>query len=90
MNGVPQREVHPVLDGLTPAQTAAATQPGAVLVLAGAGSGKTKALPSCFTDEILEQHRVLGWFRGGGDNITRHRTSPVIDAVDGAELLRRF
>jgi superfamily I DNA/RNA helicase len=31
--------VHPVLEGLTPAQTAAATQPGAALVLAGAGSG---------------------------------------------------
>ena len=42
MNGVPQREVHPLLDGLTAAQTAAATQPGAMLVPAGGGSGKAR------------------------------------------------
>lgn len=33
-----------VLGGLTPQQHAAAIQPGAVLVLAGAGTGKTKTL----------------------------------------------
>jgi hypothetical protein len=33
---------------------------------------------------------VLGWLRGGGDNAQPHRTSPVMEAVDGAELLRRF
>ena len=33
-----------ILDGLTPQQTRAATQSGAVLVLAGAGTGKTKTL----------------------------------------------
>jgi hypothetical protein len=33
---------------------------------------------------------VLGWLHGGGDTKPRHRTQPVIDAVDGAELLRRF
>ena len=47
-------------------------------------------VPSRFIDDIPEQHRVLGWLRGGGDNARQHRTPPVIDAVDGAELLRRF
>jgi len=46
--------------------------------------------PSPFIDDIPEQHRVLGWLHGGGDAKPRHRTQPVIDAVDGAELLRRF
>jgi hypothetical protein len=35
---------HPVLTGLTPRQAEAAIQPGPVLVLAGAGTGKTKGL----------------------------------------------
>ena len=52
MNGVPQREVHPVLDGLTPAQTAAATQPGSALVLSGAGSGKTRTLTAAVAYRI--------------------------------------
>ena len=47
-------------------------------------------VPSCFIDDIPEQHRVLGWLRGGGDKARPHRTAPVIDVVDGAELLRRF
>jgi len=46
--------------------------------------------PSRFIDDIPEQHRVLGWLHGGGDNIRQHRTPLVVDAVDGAELLRRF
>ena len=45
--------VHPVLEGLTPAQTAAATQPGAALVLAGAGSGKTRTLTAAVVYRIV-------------------------------------
>ena len=47
-------------------------------------------VPSCFIDDIPERHRVQGWLRGGGENARQHRTPPVIDAVDGAELLRRL
>ena len=65
-----------LLDDLTAPQRAAATQGGAVLVLAGAGTGKTKTLtravthriearsmPSAFIDDIPECHRVHGWLR---------------------------
>jgi DNA helicase-2/ATP-dependent DNA helicase PcrA len=44
--------VHQVLAGLTPQQTEAATEPGAVLVLAGAGSGKTKTLTAAVAHRI--------------------------------------
>lgn len=45
-------EAHPVLAGLTPQQTAAAIQSGAVLVLAGAGTGKTKTLTAAVAHRI--------------------------------------
>ena len=45
-------ETHPVLAGLTPQQTAAAIQSGAVLVLAGAGTGKTTTLTAAVAHRI--------------------------------------
>lgn len=45
-------DAHPVLAGLTPQQTAAAVQSGAVLVLAGAGTGKTKTLTAAVAHRI--------------------------------------
>ena len=46
-----------ILDGLTPQQCAAATQMGAVLVLAGAGTGKTKTLTRAVANRI-EVHGI--------------------------------
>ena len=46
-----------ILNGLTPQQCAAATQMGAVLVLAGAGTGKTKTLTRAVANRI-ETHRI--------------------------------
>ncbi len=43
---------HPVLAGLTPQQAQAAAQSGPVLVLAGAGTGKTKALTAAVAHRI--------------------------------------
>ena len=43
---------HPVLAGLTPQQAQAAAQSGPVLVLAGAGTGKTKALTAAAAHRI--------------------------------------
>jgi len=42
-----------ILDGLTPQQSAAATQTGAVLVLAGAGTGKTKTLTRAVAHRVM-------------------------------------
>ena len=41
---VEEAPIHPILEGLTPQQAAGASQMGPVLVLAGAGTGKTKTL----------------------------------------------
>ena len=46
-----------ILDGLTLQQCAAATQMGAVLVLAGTGTGKTKTLPRAVANRI-EVHGI--------------------------------
>jgi DNA helicase-2/ATP-dependent DNA helicase PcrA len=45
-------DIGSILDGLTPQQAAAATQMGAVLVLAGAGTGKTKTLTRAVAHRI--------------------------------------
>ncbi len=42
-----------ILDELTPKQRAAATQTGATLVIAGAGTGKTKTLTAAVADRII-------------------------------------
>ena len=46
-----------ILDDLTPQQRAAATKTGPTLVIAGAGTGKTKTLTAAVADRIIE-HRV--------------------------------
>jgi DNA helicase II / ATP-dependent DNA helicase PcrA len=43
------------ISGLTPQQAEAATQSGAVLVLAGAGTGKTRTLTAAITDRIARR-----------------------------------
>ena len=43
---------HPILDGLTPQQAQAAEQSGPILVLAGAGTGKTKTLTAAVGHRI--------------------------------------
>lgn len=52
-----------ILDGLTPAQAAAASRTGPVLVLAGAGTGKTKTLTAGVALRIAQRgfpaHRIL-------------------------------
>jgi hypothetical protein len=48
----PDMTTHPVLAGLTREQQAAATQIGPVLVLAGAGTGKTKTLTAAVAYRI--------------------------------------
>src|SRR5258708_20477429 len=45
-------EPHPVMAGLTTEQAKAAAQYGPVLVLAGAGTGKTKTLTAAVVDRI--------------------------------------
>ena len=46
-----------ILDDLTPQQRAAATKTGPTLVIAGAGTGKTKTLTAAVADRVIE-HRV--------------------------------
>ena len=46
-----------ILDDLTPQQRAAATKTGPTLVIAGAGTGKTKTLTAAVADRIIE-HRI--------------------------------
>jgi DNA helicase-2/ATP-dependent DNA helicase PcrA len=46
-----------ILDDLTPQQRAAAIQPGPTLVIAGAGTGKTKTLTAAVADRIAT-HRI--------------------------------
>ena len=52
-----------ILDDLTPQQRAAAVQPGPTLVIAGAGTGKTKTLTAAVAHRIanlkIEPARVL-------------------------------
>ena len=56
---------HPVLAGLTPPQIEAVIHDGPILVLAGAGTGKTRTLTAAVAWRIAEQgippHRVLSW-----------------------------
>jgi DNA helicase-2/ATP-dependent DNA helicase PcrA len=52
----PADEAHPaILHGLTPDQARAATLTGAVLVLAGAGTGKTRTLTAGVAMRIAER-----------------------------------
>ena len=51
----PPARLRPILDGMTPEQITAARAPGPVLVLAGAGSGKTKALTAGVACRIGER-----------------------------------
>src|SRR4051794_41636186 len=50
----PEMARHPILAGLTPRQAQAAEQTGPILVLAGAGTGKTKTLTAAVG------HRIAG------------------------------
>ena len=54
---------HPILAGLTPPQVQAVTHDGPILVLAGAGTGKTRTLTAAVAWRIAEHgipaHRVL-------------------------------
>lgn len=54
---------HPILAGLTPPQVEAVTHDGPILVLAGAGTGKTRTLTAAVAWRIAEHgipaHRVL-------------------------------
>ena len=52
MRDSPDMAQHPVLAGLTSQQAIAAQQSGAVLVLAGAGTGKTKTLTAAIGHRI--------------------------------------
>jgi DNA helicase-2/ATP-dependent DNA helicase PcrA len=48
------------------------------------------ATPSCFLGDIPEAHHVAGWLRPRNER-TGRRPAPVrIEAIDHAELLRRF
>src|SRR4051794_41725820 len=48
----PEMARHPILAGLTPQQAQASEQTGPILVLAGAGTGKTKTLTAAVGDRI--------------------------------------
>src|ERR1700683_4990145 len=58
-----RRDMNVILDDLTPAQRAAAIQSGPVLVIAGAGTGKTKTLTAAVAHRIaacgMPANRVL-------------------------------
>lgn len=63
MDIMPSSPIPEHLAGLTPAQHDAARQTGAVVVLAGAGTGKTKTLVAGIADRIVRRgmkaHRIL-------------------------------
>lgn len=87
----------PILAGLTPPQAEAAMHDGAILVLAGAGTGKTRTLTSAvawrigFIDDIPEQHRVTGWLRAQVEpGFVGQSGSRFADDLDAMELLRQF
>ena len=78
------------LDDLTPMQAEAAAQDGAVLVLAGAGTGKTKTLTAAVVHRIrafgVKPHRILAVTftnKAAGEMTGRIRAALKGDAAPG-------
>ena len=91
----PPEALFPLLDGLTPEQVTAARTPGPLLVLAGAGTGKTKSLTTGVACRIVERRippdRILVvTFTNKAAGVMRERIRSVLSSMTPPSWLGTF
>ena len=91
----PPEALFPLLDGLTPEQVTAARTPGPLLVLAGAGTGKTKSLTTGVACRIVERRippdRILVvTFTNKAAGVMRERIRSVLGSMAPPSWLGTF